>query len=47
MASLENPILTLSKYENILVVINEIQRAPELFQVLRVLVDDPVKKYKF
>lgn len=47
LASLDNPMLTLSKYENYLVVIDEIQRKPDLFPILRVLVDDPIKKYTF
>lgn len=47
LASLENPMLTLSKYEDYLVVIDEIQRRPDLFPILRVLVDDPQKKYTF
>ena len=46
LASLENPMLTLSQYPDQLVVIDEIQRRPDLFPVLRVLVDDP-KKYTF
>ncbi len=47
LASLENPMLTLSKYHDYLVVIDEIQRRPDLFPILRVLVDDPNKKYRF
>lgn len=47
LTSLETPLLTLSKYDNMLVVIDEIQRRPELFPILRVLVDDPKKKYTF
>jgi predicted AAA+ superfamily ATPase len=47
LKSLENPLLTLSQFADYLVVIDEIQRRPELFPVLRVLVDDPVKKYTF
>ena len=47
LASLDNPMLTLSKYENYLIVIDEIQRKPDLFPILRVLVDDPIKKYTF
>lgn len=47
LASLETPILTLSKYADHLVVIDEIQRRPDLFPILRVLVDDPDKKYTF
>jgi len=47
LASLETPFLTLSKYNDYLVVIDEIQRKPDLFPILRVLVDDPDKKYTF
>ncbi|MBP6869431.1 ATP-binding protein [Candidatus Babeliales bacterium] len=45
LARLENPMLAFKKYENYLIVIDEIQRRPELFPVLRVLVD--TKKYNF
>lgn len=45
LSRLENPMLALKKYENYLIVIDEIQRRPDLFPVLRVLVD--TKKYKF
>ncbi len=46
LSRLSNPLLSL---ENItgLVVIDEIQRRPELFEVLRVLVDRPEKKVQF
>jgi predicted AAA+ superfamily ATPase len=47
LARLENPMLALSKLSNQLIVIDEIQRRPELFPVLRVLVDEPNKKRKF
>ncbi len=47
LASLETPMLTLSKYADYLVIIDEIQRRPDLFPILRVLVDDPDKKYTF
>ncbi|HSW73836.1 MAG TPA: ATP-binding protein [Candidatus Limnocylindria bacterium] len=47
IASLENPMTTLSAYADSLVVIDEIQRRADLFPILRVLVDDPVKKYTF
>ena len=47
LTSLENPLLTLSQFPDRLVVIDEIQLRPDLFPVLRVLVDDPVKKYTF
>jgi predicted AAA+ superfamily ATPase len=44
---LENPMIALSKYDNQLVIIDEIQRRPELFPILRVLVDHPVNIYQF
>jgi len=47
LASLENPMLTLSRFSDRLVVIDEIQLRPDLFPILRVLVDDPIKKYRF
>ena len=47
LARLENPILTLSKLPDKLIVIDEIQRAPELFPVIRVLIDDKQKRQKF
>jgi predicted AAA+ superfamily ATPase len=46
-ARLENPMLTLSKLTDALIVIDEVQRIPELFPVLRVLIDDKQKKQKF
>ena len=47
LLALESPKLTLNQYHDHLIIIDEIQRRPELFPVLRVLVDDPIKKYKF
>ncbi|MBP6869842.1 ATP-binding protein [Candidatus Babeliales bacterium] len=47
LRSLENPKLILSQYAGFLIIIDEIQRRPDLFPLLRVLVDDPIKKYKF
>lgn len=47
LAALENPMLTLSKYKNQLIVIDEIQRRPELFPILRVLVDEPKTNRQF
>lgn len=41
---LENPMLTLSSIQQPLIVIDEIQRRPELFPVLRVLVDQEKNK---
>lgn len=47
LARLDNPMLALSRISNKLIVIDEIQRRPELFPVLRVLADDTEKGYKF
>lgn len=47
LARLENPMLALSSLKNSLIVIDEIQRRPELFPVLRVLVDQPGTKKRF
>jgi len=46
LAALANPKLALQGLEG-LVVIDEIQRVPELFQVLRVLVDRPGQRARF
>lgn len=40
LTRLENPMLTLSKYTDQLIMIDEIQRLPDLFPVLRVLIDE-------
>lgn len=45
LARLENPMLTLSTIQSDLIVIDEIQRRPELFSVLRVLVDERPRKF--
>lgn len=47
LASLESPMLTLSRFSEHLIVIDEIQRRPDLFPIIRVLVDDPNNKYSF
>lgn len=47
VARLENPMFTLSKISDQIIVIDEIQRSPELFPVLRVLIDEHEKKRKF
>jgi predicted AAA+ superfamily ATPase len=47
LARLENPMIALSKFSNQLIVIDEIQLRPELFPVLRVLVDQPEQKRRF
>ena len=46
LSRLENPMLTLSKLTNKLIIIDEIQRAPELFPIIRVLVDNKQKNQK-
>lgn len=46
LARLQNPMLTLSRIEKGLIVIDEIQRKPELFSILRLLVDEK-KERKF
>src|SRR3989338_2730881 len=46
LARLSQPKTALSPLED-LIVIDEVQRQPELFPLVRVLVDDPHKKYKF
>lgn len=45
LARLENPMLTLSQMTNDLIIIDEIQRRPELFPILRVLVDENPRKF--
>jgi predicted AAA+ superfamily ATPase len=47
LSRLDNPLLTLSMFHDHLIIIDEIQRRPDLFPILRVLVDNPHKKYKF
>ena len=47
LSRLENPMLALSKLSNQLIIIDEIQRRPELFPVIRVLVDEEKSKRKF
>jgi predicted AAA+ superfamily ATPase len=47
LARLESPMLALSSISNKLIVIDEIQRRPDLFPVLRVLVDRNEKGQKF
>lgn len=47
LAKLENPMLTLSNISGNLIVIDEIQRLPDLFPILRVLVDKHENKKKF
>ena len=47
LARLENPMLAFSKFHSNLVVIDEIQLRPELFPVLRVLIDEPETNRKF
>lgn len=45
VARLQNPMLTLSNLDSDLVIIDEIQRIPELFPILRVLVDERPRKF--
>lgn len=45
LGRLENPMLALTSIEADLIVIDEIQRRPELFPVLRVLVDEKPRKF--
>jgi uncharacterized protein len=47
LAQLENPMLALSSTSAPLIVIDEIQRRPDLFTILRVLADQHEKKRKF
>jgi hypothetical protein len=47
LARLDNPMFILSHLTNQLIIIDEIQRRPELFPVLRVLADEHEKKRKF
>ena len=44
---LKNPFITLTEITETLIVIDEIQRMPELFKALRVLVDEPGNKHRF
>jgi uncharacterized protein len=45
LALLDNPMLTLSNIQSELIIIDEIQRRPELFPILRVLVDEKPRKF--
>ncbi|MDB6082085.1 MAG: hypothetical protein JWO53_1357, partial [Chlamydiia bacterium] len=47
LARLDNPMLALSGLSDQLIIIDEIQRRPNLFPVLRVLADDKEKNQKF
>lgn len=47
LAQLENAYLTLSRLPHDLIVIDEIQMRPDLFPVLRVLVDEQEKSENF
>ncbi|MFH0898316.1 MAG: ATP-binding protein [bacterium] len=46
LARLDNPMLALSTEPEKLVVIDEVQMRPDLFPIIRVLVDDPLHKHK-
>lgn len=45
LARLENPMLTLSNIKSELIIIDEIQLRPDLFPILRVLVDEKPCKF--
>lgn len=45
LARLENPMLTFSSMESELIIIDEIQLRPDLFPILRVLVDEKPRKF--
>jgi predicted AAA+ superfamily ATPase len=47
LARLENPMLALENISQKLIVIDEIQRRPDLFPILRVLVDQSPRKHQF
>lgn len=47
LEKLDNPMTTLSDVPQELIVIDEIQKRPELFPILRVIVDDVNNKHKF
>lgn len=44
---LENPMLAFSLVQEDLIVIDEIQRRPDLFPTLRVIIDQPGRRHKF
>ena len=45
LVRLQNPMVTLGQLDSDLIIIDEIQRAPELFPILRVLVDEKPRKF--
>lgn len=45
LAKLDNPQITLSELDSDLIIIDEVQRRPELFPILRVLVDEKPRKF--
>ncbi len=47
VSRLENPLLAIQQTSKTLIVIDEIQRMPNLFPVLRVIVDDPGNTHAF
>lgn len=47
VSRLENPMLAIGQVTKKLIVIDEIQRIPELFPILRVLVDNPDNRHTF
>ena len=47
LARLEEPLLRLPRFTDRLIIIDEVQRKPDLFPILRVLADAPEKNQKF
>ncbi len=47
LTRLEKPILTIEQTTKKLIIIDEVQRRPDLFPILRVIVDDPNNKHHF
>ena len=45
LARLQNPMITLSELTNDLIIIDEVQKVPELFPLIRVLVDERPRKF--
>ena len=47
LEKLENPFLAFRQIKKTLIIIDEIQKRPDLFPLLRVIVDDPENQHKF
>jgi Predicted ATPase (AAA+ superfamily) len=47
VSRLDNPMLAIGQITKTLIVIDEIQRRPDIFPILRVMVDNPKNPYKF